>query len=343
VPLYLDEIGACTAVEVVAIQPQASGQITKIHFEDGADLKKGDRLFTIDPRPYQAALDQAQAALAQTEASLKLAKQLFEHAEALFPIKATSKEDYQTKQNSVEANQALIQANQAAIETAKVNLEYCFIRSPVDGRASKQLVNVGNVVTANSGTTLLVIDSLDPIYVDFTITEADLPAVQRETAQGTLKTHVRRPDDSLTESRQGDLTFLDNAVQAGTGTVALRATLANKDHHFWPGQFVRVRLVLRTLKDAVLVPSLATQISQIGPFVYVIKPDSTAEFRPVKLGQPQEDMVVVLEGLRPGEKVVLTGQLSVIPGQRVTIQAPRAATSAPTSAASGPAATGEQP
>jgi multidrug efflux system membrane fusion protein len=343
VPLYLDEIGTCTAIEFVNIQPQASGQIVEIHFEDGAFLKKGDMLFTIDPRPYQAALDQAKANLAQTEATLKLARELYRHAEALFPIKATSKEDYQTKQSSVEANQALILADKAAIETAAVNLDYCSIRSPLDGRASKQQVNVGNIVTANSGQTLLTIDTLDPIYVDFTITEADLPAVQREMAQGTLQTQVRRQGDPITTFRQGNMDFLDNTVQEGTGTVALRATLANKDRYFWPGQFVRVRLVLRTLKDAVLVPSAATQISQNGPFVYVIKPDWTAEFRPITLGQSQGDMIVVREGLRAGEKVVLTGQLGVTPGQRVTVLAPPAATSAPASAAASRATTGESP
>jgi multidrug efflux system membrane fusion protein len=329
VPFYLDEIGTCTAREVVSIRPQATGRIVGIHFVDGTELKTGDRLFTIDPRPYQAALDQAKAALAQSEASLVLAKQDFERAQKLLPIKAISQEDYDSRKNAVVVGEAQIKASQAAIETAQVNLDYCFINSPIDGRASLRQVDIGNVVTANSGSgssttntgnVLLVIQRLDPIYADFTVTERELALVRSEMAKGTLKARVRLPDEPQTAGREGDLTFLDNAVQSQTGTVRLRATLANPEHHFWPGQFVRVQLVLSTLKDAVLIPNVATQISQAGPFVYVVKPDSTAELRVVKLGQRQGALVVVSEGLKAGEKVVTSGQLAVRPGSKVQIQ-----------------------
>jgi multidrug efflux system membrane fusion protein len=326
VPVYIDEIGTCTAREVVSVHPQISGQITEIHFTDGADLKKADLLFTIDPRPNQAALVQAQAGLAQSMASLALAKSEFERAKTLLPTGALSKEEYDIRQNAVAVGQAQVQASQAAIQTAQVNLDYCFIRSPIDGRAGQRQVDVGNVVTAsnsnipNSGTPLLVIQRLDPIYADFTITERDLASVRSQMAKDELKTFVWLPDESDANAREGNLTFLDNAVQEGTGTVKLRATLRNQDHYFWPGQFVKVRLVLSILKDAVLVPSEAAQISQNGPFVYVLRPDSTAELRLVKLGQQQDNLVVITDGLKAGEKVVTGGQLTVTPGGKVRVQ-----------------------
>jgi multidrug efflux system membrane fusion protein len=333
VPLYLDEIGTCTAREVVSVRPQATGQIVGIHFIDGADLKKGDPLFTIDPKPYQAALDQAKASLAQNEAALSLAKLNFKRAQELLPIKAISKQDYDTSKNAVDVGEAQVKASQAAIETAQVNLDYCFINSPIDGRASLRQVDIGNVVTANSGSgsttgstnnnVLLVIERLDPIYVDFTVTERDLSEVRRQMAKGTLKTQVRLPDEPESSAREGDLTFLDNAVQIATGTIKLRATLSNSDHHFWPGQFVNVRLVLSTIKDAVLVPSSALQVSQKGHYVFVVEPNSTADLRLVKLGQRQGEFVVVAEGLKAGEKIVTAGQMTVIPGGKVQLQEPQ--------------------
>ena len=190
-----------------------------------------------------------------------------------------------------------MEAAQAALETAKLNLEYCYIHSPIDGRAGARLVDVGNVVQANT-TSLLSIQRLDPIYANFTITERDLPEVQKQMSRGTLKAVVRLPSDPESAARVGRVEFLDNAVQNGSGTVNLRATISNPDHHFWPGQFVNVKLVLATEKGAVLIPNQATQISQKGPFVYVVKPDDTAELRPVKLGQRQGDDVVVTEGSR---------------------------------------------
>jgi multidrug efflux system membrane fusion protein len=180
-------------------------------------------------------------------------------------------------------------------------------------------------VAANTGS-LLVIDRLDPIYADFTITEDDLTAVQRNMREGTLKVEVRLPDEP-NMPKQGELTFLDNAVQEGTGTVKLRSTIPNGDHFFWPGRFVKVRLILKTLSNAVLVPAAAPQMSANGPFVYVIKEDSTAELRPVKLGQRQGDLIVVADGLQKGERVVTTGQLAVMPGAKVHVDEPRSVTS----------------
>jgi len=318
VPLYLDEIGKSGGSESVTVTPQVGGRITERHFQDGADLTKGALLFVIDPRPYQAQLDSARASLAQAKAALALAKAQFARDEELVGSKAISKQDYDTKKNTVDVDLAQVESAEAALETAKLNLEYCYIHSPIEGRAGARLVDVGNVVQANT-TGLLLIQRLDPIYADFTVTDGDLPEVQKEMSRGSLKTLVRLPSDPENRARSGKLTFLDNAVQNGTGTVNLRATMSNPDHHFWPGQFVNVRLVLATQKNAVLIPNQATQISQKGPFVYVVKPDGNADFRPVTLGQRQGENVVITQGVAAGENVIVTGQMTVPPGGNVRV------------------------
>jgi multidrug efflux system membrane fusion protein len=316
VPVYLDEVGHTVAREVVSIQPQVSGTITQILFTDGADLKKGDPLFTIDPRPYEAQLNAAQANLAQSRAALDFARIQFARVQDLVESKAIARQDYDTRKNAVDVGQAQVQQNEAALESARLNLEYTSIRSPIDGRAGHRLVDLGNVVTANTST-LLTIERMDPIYADFTVTESDLSQVQRDSSRRALRVEVRLPDAPKPEV--GSLTFLDNSVQSSSGTVLLRATVPNPERHLWPGQFVNVRLILSTVPKAVLVPSAAPQDSAKGPFVYVVKADSTAELRPVKLGQRQGDSVVVEQGLQPGEKVVLNGQLGVMPGAKVNV------------------------
>jgi membrane fusion protein, multidrug efflux system len=383
VPVYLDEIGKTAASEVVSIQPQVSGPITAIHFRDGADLRVGDALFTVDQRPFEAALSQAEANLGrdmaqlqQAEAALAQSRAAEDQAEAnlardvaqrenaavqerryrqLIDEGAISKEQYdqvrtaaQSAEATVRADQAAvtnaraaiavaqaavenakasIRADQAMVEAARIQLGYTSIRSPISGRAGERLVDLGNVVTANTGA-LLTIQRLDPVYADFTITERDLTAVQQHMARGTLRAEVRLPDGA-DSPRPGDLTFLDNAVQDTTGTVKLRATIPNSDHRFWPGRFVKVRLILRVRQGAVLVPAAAPQLSAKGPFVYVVKEDLTAELRPVSLGQRQGDLVVVDQGVTPGERVVVAGQLGVTPGGKVRLEESRPAGAPP--------------
>jgi multidrug efflux system membrane fusion protein len=336
VPKYLDEIGRNAAFESVIVTPQVGGRIVERHFQDGENLKKGQLLFVIDPRPYKAQVDAAQATLAQSKAALDLAKIQFARDEEVIGERAISRQDYDTKKNAVDVDQAQVEAAEATLETAKLNLEYCYIHSPIDGRAGARLVDVGNVVQANS-TSLLSIQRLDPIYANFTITESDLPAVQKQMASGMLKAAVRLPSDGENAARAGRVEFLDNAVQTGSGTVNLRATMSNPDRHFWPGQFVDVKLVLSTEKGAVLIPNQATQISQKGPFVYVVKSDDTAELRPVKLGQRQGDQVVITEGVAPNERVVLAGQMLIRPGGKVRVDGapPAGAASNVTNSASG--------
>lgn len=320
VPVYIDAVGKTVAREVVSVQPQVSGRITQIHFTDGANVKIGDLLFTIDPRPYQAQLDQAEANVAQAEAALSLAKVNFARVEKVSDPRAVSRQDFDARKSAVESAEATLKQNRAAVENARLNLEYCTIRSPINGRAGQRAVDVGNVVSANNGS-LLVIQRLDPIYADFTVTESELSGVQRNMAKQALKVEVRLPDDG-TEPREGNLTFLDNSVQEGSGTVKLRATLNNNDRSLWPGRFVKVRLILQTQRDAVLVPADAPQLSAKGPFVYVVKPDSSAELRPVKVGQRQEDLIVIKDGLKADERVVVSGQLGVTPGGKVRVLQP---------------------
>jgi multidrug efflux system membrane fusion protein len=305
VPLYLDEIGTCAAYETVQVQAQVSGQIIARHFQDGADVKKGDLLFTIDPRPYQAALDQAKAQAALDEVTLK-------RQQELRAKNVNAPQDFDTAQ-------ANARKSTAAAEAAQVNLDFCYIKSPINGRAGLRLVDVGNIVSGNtgSGAVLLTIQGLDPIYTDFTVAETDLALVRKYLGGPNLKVQTYSPDDKV-PPRLGDLYFIDTAVQPGSGTVKARGVTPNPDHAFWPSEFVRVRFILDTIKDARLVPSQAVQISQSGPFIFVLKPDNTVDLRPVKPGQRQDgDLMVVESGIQPEETVVVTGQLALAPGSKV--------------------------
>ncbi len=327
VPYYIDEIGRCSAKESVSIMPQVSGKIEAAHFVEGDDVKKSDLLFTIDKRPFEAVLAQATAAKLQASENLKLAEQEFARLDAL-KGNAVSQTEYDQKKSAVAVAKAQENAAQAAIETAKLNVEYCEIRSPLTGRLGMRLVDPGNVVKLNE-TALVSIQSLDPINVDFTIAEDRLPEVRENMANGRLKTLVRVPTAATTQpaARDGELAMIDNSVQDNSGTLRLRAHVPNKDRYFWPGQFVRVRLVLYEKKDALLIPTSAVQIGQQGTFVYVVKHDTekkldVAEMRPVTQGQTQGDLVVIEKGLNPGDNVILTGQLMVIPGAPVTVTDP---------------------
>jgi membrane fusion protein, multidrug efflux system len=302
VPLYLDEIGTCAAYETVQVQAQVNGQIIARHFQDGADVKQGDLLFTIDPRPYQAALEQAQAQAVLDKLTLK-------RQADLRAKNVTSSQDLDTAQANAEKSEA-------AAAAARVNLDFCYIKSPINGRIGLRNVDVGNLVGPSSSS-LVIIQGLDPIYTDFTVAETDLPLVRRYLGGPNVKVQTIAPEGDQ-PPRTGDLYFIDNAVQPGSGTVKARAVTPNADRAFWPSEFVRVRFILDTLKDAQLVPSQAVQISQNGPFVFVVKSDNTVDIRPVKPGQRQDgDLTVIESGVKAGETVVVTGQLALGPGTKV--------------------------
>jgi membrane fusion protein, multidrug efflux system len=305
VPLYLDEIGTCAAYETVLVQAQVSGVIITRNFQDGSDVKKGDLLFTIDPRPFQAALDQAKAQAALDQLNLK-------RQEDLRARKVISQQDYDTAV-------ANAQKSQAATESAQVNLDWCYIKSPINGRVGLRNVDVGNLV-GPSTPPLVSILGLDPIYTDFTVAENDLPLVRKYLGGRNVKVQTYLADGSIAP-RTGDLYFIDNAVQPGSGTVKARGVTPNPDRALWPSEFVRVRFILDTLKNATLVPAQAVQVSQSGPFVFVVKPDNTVDLRPVKPGQRQEgDLTVIESGVKPDETVVVTGQLALAPGAKVAPQ-----------------------
>ncbi|MFZ3374666.1 MAG: efflux RND transporter periplasmic adaptor subunit, partial [Chthoniobacterales bacterium] len=321
VPLYLDEIGTCAAYETVQVQAQVSGQITARHFQDGADVKQGDLLFTIDPRPYEAALEQTQGQLGQAKSKLVLDQITLKRQQELRTRNVISPQDLDTAQATVKGDEAMVKTAEGAVAAAQVNLDYCSIRSPINGRAGLRLVDVGNIVTGGNGggggAVLLTIQGLDPIYTDFTVSETDLPVVRRYLGGSNVKVETRSADGAM-PPRTGDLYFIDTAVQPGAGTVKARAVTPNPDHALWPSEFVRVRFILDKLKDASLVPSQAVQISQSGPFVFVVKPDNTADLRKVKPGQRQDgDTQVIEDGLKAGETVVVTGQLALAPGIKV--------------------------
>src|SRR5215813_5266330 len=304
VPLYLDEIGTCAAYETVQVQAQVTGVIITRQFQDGSDVKKGDLLFTIDPRPYQATLDQAKAQAELDQLTLK-------RQEDLRTRKVISQQDYDTAV-------ANAQKSQAAVEAAQVNLDWCYIKSPINGRVGLRNVDVGNLVGPSTAP-LVTILGLDPIYTDFTVAENDLPLVRKYLNGPNVKVETYLPDGSITP-RLGDLYFIDNAVQPGSGTVKARGVTSNPDRALWPSEFVRVRFILDMLKNATLVPSQAVQVSQSGPFVFVVKSNNTVDLRPVKPGQRQEGDLTVVEGVKPGETVVVTGQLALSPGAKVAPQ-----------------------
>src|SRR6059036_981395 len=307
VPLYLDEIGTCAAYETVQVQAQVSGQIVARNFQDGADVKKGDLLFTIDPRPYQAALEQTQGQLGQAKSKLVLDQITLKRQQELRARNVISPQDLDTAQATVKSDEAMVKTAEAAVAAAQVNLDYCNIRSPINGRAGLRLVDVGNVVTGGNGggggAVLLTIQGLDPIYTDFTVAENDLPLVRRYIGGPNVKVQTYLPDGSIAP-RTGDLYFIDNAVQPGSGTVKARAVTPNPDRALWPSEFVQVRFILDTLKNAMLVPSQAVQVSQSGPFVFVVESDNTVDLRPVAPGQRQDgDLTVIESGVKAGETV----------------------------------------
>lgn len=315
VPIYLDEIGNCTAFEAVTVQPQVTGPITQIPFTDGQEVKKGDPLFVIDQRPYQAALDKAKATLEQDRAKAAYDQTQLSRNEDLRKTKVISPQDLDAARSTAEASQSALQADAASVETAQINLDYCEIKSPIEGRTSKRMVDLGNVVSPQ--TALLLIQRQDPVYVDFTIAESALPRVREFVKAGTLRIEASFADDPK-KMRRGEFNFLDSGVQPGSGTVRMRGLFENKDRLFWPGQFVHVRILLDTIKNAVLVPNEALQIGNQGPFVFIVKADKTVELRPVKPGQRQGGDVVITSGVQPGESVVVTGQLALAPGASVS-------------------------
>ncbi|MDD5483872.1 MAG: efflux RND transporter periplasmic adaptor subunit [Kiritimatiellae bacterium] len=320
---YIDTIGNCVSPAKVLIIPQVSGQIVKIHFIQGREVKRGELLYTIDPRPYQAALDKALAQLAQDESQLELKRLVLERNLPLAPGLYVSPQDLDKYRLEVDMLEAAVEADQAAVEAAQINLGYCFITSPVDGKTGAYLVNEGNVVAANDPGGLVSIQTIAPIYAEFIVTERELMLIRRRMLQTKVRAEITSIEDAALKE-YGDLFFLDNEVKPKAGTVTLRAVCRNQEKNFWPGQFINARILLDEIKDAVLIPYAAVQVGAGGQFVFVVKPDATVDLRLIKTGQRYGDDILIEEGVKAGEQVVTSGQLMLRPGSRVKVVSPEA-------------------
>lgn len=319
IPVELSAVGVVESIHTVTVKPQLEGQLATVHIKDGEDVAQGQLLFTIDPRPFQALLNQTVANLAADRAKAEQADSDNRRYTELIKTGAVAHSEAESKRTTAEALSAQLKADQAAIEAAQLRLAYTTIKSPIAGRAGQVLVDAGNTVKTND-TELVVINQLQPIDVAFSIPESRLAALRRARDAGQQLVATAAPADKSVQPSTGRLTFVDNQVDAQTGTIKLRATFPNEDRRLWPGEFVQVRLTLAIERGALLIPSQAVQTGQQGSFVYIIKPDMTVAARPVTTERYGEEFHIVRDGLTEGERVVSDGQLRLTPGIKVEIK-----------------------
>jgi multidrug efflux system membrane fusion protein len=329
------------------VKAQINGVLTGVYFKEGQEVRKGDRLFTIDARPFEADLKRAEANLArnlaqvrQAEANLAKDRALLKNVEGvarryadLIKEGIATQEQYdlartnvdalteaiRADQSAIESAEAAVRADRAALDNARIELGYCSIHSPVDGRAGSLMVNQGNLVKGNDSQALVTINQISPIYVNLSVPEQSLSEIKRRMAAGKLTVEAILPNDQG-NPEAGFISFVDNAVDRSTGTIRLKASFVNKEKRLWPGQFVQANLTLAIQQDAILVPAQAVQAGQNGQFVFVVKPDLSAEFRPVTVGATLNGETVIEKGIQPGEKVVTDGQLRLVPGAKVEVK-----------------------
>jgi multidrug efflux system membrane fusion protein len=367
-PVQVQAIGSAEANMVVSVRAQVGGELVKVHFKEGQDVKKGDPLFTIDRRPFQAALEQTQATMSQHQAAQRQAEANLSRDQAQLENAKVEEERYRrlvaggfvareqydqfltglkTAEATIEADQAavatakaLIRADEAMVETAKLNLAYTEIKSPIDGRTGSLMLHEGNVVRSGGTTdsTLLVINQIQPIYVSFTVPQQQLPAIKTYMQAGTLQAEAVPTGEQKAE--RGVVTFVDNAIDPTTGTVRLKATFPNPEKRLWPGQFSNVTLTLTVDPDAIVVPSQAVQTGPQGQYVFVVKPDSTVETRRVVVKRTQGSDSVIASGLKPGDPVVIDGQPRLQQGTKVEVKTATRAPSPAGAPAGAPAPTG---
>ncbi len=335
VPIYLDGLGTVQAFNTVTIRARVDGQVEKIAFTEGQDVHVGDLLVQIDPDPYRTALEQAAAKKGQDEAQLANANADLKRYGDLLANEGVTQQVYDTQKSLVNQLEAAVKADQAAIESAKVQLAYTTIVSPIDGRTGIRLVDQGNMIRAADSTGLVVITQLKPISVVFTLPTLNLPArtlasIRQQTSSGDL-TVLAVDGDNSTVLGEGKVAVIDNQIDTTTGTIKLKATFTNTDLRLWPGQFVNARLLLAVRKGSAVVPASVVQRGPEGAFAFVIKDDQTVEIRPVKVGQIEQGEALIEDGLRPGERVVVDGQYKLQKGSRIK-----------TAESSGPGAGGER-
>jgi len=320
VPLELAAVGRVEAIQTVGVKALVGGEVTRVYFKEGQPVRKGDVLFTIDPRPFEIGLKQAESQRERDQAQLRNAETDLARYTDLVRKDYVTKEQYDALAANRDVLVATVKADEAGVANARLNLDYATVRSPIDGRTGALFIDAGNIIKANDTNPAVVIDQMSPIYVTFAVPEQNLERVRSFQADAPLATEAV-PETPSAAPVSGVLTFIDNAVDQTTGTITLKATFENRDLVLWPGQFLNVRLTLTTEKGVVVVPSQAVQSGQTGEYVYVVKEDMTAEMRPVKVDRVYGEESVIASGLKPGERVVTDGQLRLRPGAKVEIKA----------------------
>jgi multidrug efflux system membrane fusion protein len=319
VPVELRAIGNVQAYNTVQVKTLVPGELTAVLFKEGDDVKQGQHLFTIDPRPYEADLKRLEANLARDQAEAANARAQATRYARLMEAGVVAREQYDQFRTQAEAMEAAVQADKNAVETAQLRLAYTKILAPLSGRTGSLLMHRGNIVKENDDKSVLVsINQITPIYTEFSVPERYLPQIKAQTSSSKLRVQAFAPGEPAPE--EGTLTFVDNAVDQTTGTIRMKGTFANPSRRLWPGQFVDVVLRLSERPNAVLVPTPAVQTGQTGQFVFVVKSDMTAEQRPVKAGEATGGSTIIEQGVQPGERVVTDGQLRLVPGARVEIK-----------------------
>lgn len=322
-PVYVDYIGHMVAKTSVTVMSQISGKIIAQYYEEGQDVKRGDLLLVIDPRPYQAALAKAESTLAQTLATLRYNRETTMRYAPLVQQDFISQLNYDQYVTNVLTSEAAIGQNEADLEAAKINLGYCYITAPMDCVTGKLQVKTGNYVDANANTELTLLNQIQPILVDFYVPETDLLTIQEKQRCKELKLIVY-PDPAHKHAFEGELTLIDNQISTDTGTVLLEGTLPNADKLLWPGHFVDVRLILSEKKNGIVIPNECVMIGQKGHYVFVVKPDSTVVAKIVKVGQRYGNKYTSIEsGISAKDIVVSEGQLNLYPGMKVEIKNPQ--------------------
>ena len=318
-PIEISVIGAAEPFSTVAIRAQTTGQLNKVNFTEGDDVMAGQVLFTLDRRPLEAALQQAQANLDRDMAQAANAAQQAKRYDELAQRGIATREQVDTSRTAVTALNATVDADKAAVENANVQLQYATITAPISGRTGALMVHEGNLVRANDQTPLVIINQVAPISVSFAIPEARLPELKKYMAGGALRVTANPPNDDAPPS-VGRISFVDNAVDQTTGTIRVKGTFPNADRRLWPGQYVNVIVTLTMDPDAVVVPSVAVQAGQQGSYVFVVNSEQKVDLRPVTVKRTSATETVIESGLKPGEIVVTDGHLRLVPGSRITIK-----------------------
>lgn len=320
VPVEVRAIGHVEPYATVAVKALVGGQVTKVGFREGEDVHRSDLLFQIDPRPYQAALAQARAQLERDRAIARNAEEDVKRYTDLVQKDYVTREQYDAARANAAAALATAKAGEAAVETVKLQLAYCTVTAPVSGRTGSVLVNAGNVVKGNDDKPLVVLNQIQPIYVSFSVPESSLAQIRQRLGPSDKLKVAAFPSGDPSKTQWGELSFVDNTVDTGTGTILLKGTFANPNEALWPGEYVDVVVTLATDASAIVVPSQAVQTGQAGQYVWVVKSDLTVESRPITVARTQGPIAVVAKGLQAGERVVTDGQLRLAPGARVEIR-----------------------